>query len=223
MAVLPSALSILVPLPSLNSATMASSGVFLLKTTSPPGVFSFENHVTWSLTYRVWFSTTSSEPSSNLTLIFPTKPVVLLAVSVFLFGLLASSWKSSNVAPAKKLLTSSFFASSLAFTPSFQSSLSLTHFFITTGSNPPSSVTWSAFVLVFSNVNVASSDCKGFDLSYSPLSVTLAFTSVPPFIKLVGIVTTPSVPTLPAPDVIDQVPSSAFVAVVVFVLPSFPV
>ena len=48
-----------------------------------------------------------------------------------------------------------------------------------------------------------------------PLSVTVAVTFVPPFTLDTSRVTTPFASTVPSPSVIDQVPFSSFVALVV--------
>ena len=161
-------------------------------------------------------STTSSELSSNLTFILPA---LVPAESVFR----AVSVASSKVAPSKSLLTSVSFVDSFALMPSFQFTSSPTHFFISFGSRPPRASTLSAFVS--STVKDPCSDVSGVVSSSAipPLSVTVAVTSVPPFTLSLGIVTTPFLSTEPSPSVIDQVSFLSFVAVVVFVLPSFPV
>ena len=148
------------------------------------------------------------ESSSKVTLILPSK-------SPSLEVLLFSSVTSSNFAPFKSSSTSSFFASSLTFTPFFQSTSSPTHFLRVTGSRPPRASTLSAFVS--SKVKVPGSEVSG-SLSSSaipPLSVTVADTTDSPLTLFLGRVITPLVSTEPSPLVIDQVPSSAFVAVVV--------
>ena len=150
-----------------------------------------------------------SESSLNFTLTLPVKSPSLVV-------LLFSSVASVNVAPAKSLLTSDSFVESLAFTPSFQSSVSPTHFFITTGSRPPSSLTLSAIVSPI--VKVPGSDVSGVLSSSAtpPLSVTVAVTSVPPFTLSLGRVTIPFSTVAPKslPSVMDQVPLSAFVATI---------
>ena len=170
--------------------------------------------VTLLLTYSICFSTMISDSSSNFTLTLPLK-------SPSLEVLLFSSVTSSNFAPSRSLLTSVSFVESLAFMPSFQLTSSPTHFFISTGSRPPRASTLSAFVS--SIFKVPGSEVSGVLSSSAipPLSVTLAVTSVPPFTLSLGRVITPFF-TVPSPS-IDQVPFLSFVAVVVFVLPSFPV
>ena len=175
--------------------------------------------VTWLLTYRICLSTSIKEPSSKVTFILPVKSPSTVVPLEF------SSAKVVFASPKNSFIFALFssVAESLAFTPSFQSTVSSTHFFITTGSRPPRASTFSAFVS--STVKVLGSDVSGSvsPSAIPPLSVTLAVTSVPPFALSLGSVTTPFLSTEPSPSVIDQVPSSAFVAVVVFVLPSFPV
>ena len=175
--------------------------------------------VTWLLTYSICFSTTSSDLSSKVILILPSK-------SPSLDVLLFSSVTSSNFAPLRSSFILPLFSSvaeSLAFTPSFQSTSSPTHFLSSTGSRPPRASTLSAFVS--STVKDPCSDVSGVLSSSAtpPLSVTVAVTSVPPFTSFLGMVTTPFWSTEPLPSEIDQVPFSSLVAVVVFVLPSFPV
>ena len=141
------------------------------------------------------------------------------AESVFLVVSVASV----KVAPSKSLLTSVFFAESLAFTPSFQSTVSFTHFFKTTGSRPPSSVTCSALVFTFGTVNVPLLDSPGACLaSWKPSSLTFALTSVSPFTLSTGRVMTPLLSTDPSPSVIFHVPFSFF-ATVFLSPPSAPV
>ena len=199
--------STLTPSPNLNSTSSASVGTLSF----------LSMLVTSLLTYSICFSTMISEPSSNVTLTLPVKSPSLV---VFLF----SSVTSSNVAPFKSSSTSDFFASSLAFTPSFQKpSLisSPTHFLIATGSRPPRDSTLSAFVS--SKVKVPGSDVSGALSSSAtpPLSVTIAVTTSPPFTLSLGRVMTPLTSTSPSPSMVH--PLSPFVAVVVFLLPSFPV
>ena len=203
----PSVLSTFVPSPSLNSTSTASAGTLSFLSTL----------VTWLLTYSTCFSTTSSDLSSKVILILPSK-------SPSLDVLLFSSVTSSNFAPLRSSFILPLFSSvaeSLALTPSFHSTVSPTHFLSSTGSRPPRASILSAFVS--SIFKVPGSDVSGVVSSSAipPLSVTVAVTVVSPFTLSLGRVITPFT-TFPSPT-IDQVPSSAFVAVVVFVLPSFPV
>ena len=104
-------------------------------------------------------------------------------------------------------------ASSFALTPCFQSTVSPTHFLISTGSRPPRALTLSAFVSF--TVKVPGSDVSGFLSSSAipPLSVTVAVTTVSPFTLSLGRVITPFSPTSPSPSMVH--PLSPFVAVVV--------
>ena len=147
-------------------------------------MFSLFPDVTRLLTYSICFSTTSSDLSSKVILILPLK-------SPSLEVLLFSSVTSSNFASFNSSSTSDFFASSLAFTPFFQSTSSPTHFLIATGSRPPRALTLSAFVSFTGKV--PGSDVSGVVSSSAipPLSVTLAVTSVSPFTLFLGRLTTP--------------------------------
>ena len=158
------------------------------------------------------------EPSSKVTLTLPMKsPSAVVPLEFSSAKVVFASSKNSFI-----FALFSSVAESFALTPSFQSTSSPTHFLRATGSRPPRALTLSAFVSFI--VKVPGSDVRGVVSSSAipPLSVTLAVTSVLPFTLSLGRVITPFT-TVPSPVVIDQVPSSAFVAVVVFVLPSFPV
>ena len=182
------------------------------------GRFSLSDGLTGSLTYSICFSTTISESSLNVTLTLPSKSPEFSVVLVF------GSLASVTVAPSRySLILALSVAESFALTPCFQSTVSPTHFLRSTGSRPPRASTFSAFVS--STVKVPGSDVSGVvsPSATPPLSVTVAVTSVPPFTLSLGIVTTPFLSTEPSPSVIDQVSFLSFVAVVVFVLPSFPV
>ena len=172
------------------------------------GRFSLSDGLTRSLTYSICFSTTISEPSLNVTLTLPSKSPDFSVVLVF------GSLASVTVAPLRySLILSLSVAESFAFTPFFQSTSSPTHFLRSTGSRPPRASTFSA--IVSSTFKVPGSEVSGVLSSSAtpPLSVTVAVTSVSPFTLFLGRLITPST-TVPSPT-IDQVPSSAFVAVVV--------
>ena len=189
------------PSPSLNSTTSASSGKFSLL-----------DELTRSLTYSICFSTTISEPSLNVTLTLPSKSPEFSVVLVF--GSLASLTDASL---RYSLILSLSVAESFALTPFFQSTVSPTHFLRATGSRPPRALTFLAIVSSSSIGKVPGSEVSGSvsPSAIPPLSVTVAVTCVPPFTLSLERVITPFVSTEPSPSVIDQVPSSAFVAVVV--------
>ena len=118
---------------------------------------------------------------------------------------LESSSEIDVLASFNSSLTLASFLESFALTPSFHSTLSPTHFLISTGSRPPRASTLSAFVS--STVKVPGSDISG-SLSSSaipPLSVTVAVTSVPPFTLSLGRVITPFSPTVISPFSTSQV------------------
>ena len=157
-------------------------------------------------------STINSDPSSNFTEILPTKSP---SFSVFLFLSVASV----IVAPSKSLFILSLFSSFLTFIPFDQSISSPTHFLISTGSRSPSSVTWSALVFVtfkFDSFEFCLSELS----TYSPLSVTKAFTSVSFLIFNLSIVIRPvfeSILAKPPPsEIVHVLFSKSCVATIFF-------